>query len=79
MLNRLFHLRSHQTTIRTEILAGVTTFLTMSYIIFINPAILAQTKGLNNQPDPMMPATADDNKVMVLTDLDNVIANPSIF
>jgi adenine/guanine/hypoxanthine permease len=43
MLNRFFNIKNSQSTVRTEILAGVTTFLTMSYIIFINPALLAQT------------------------------------
>jgi len=39
----LFQLEKNHTTVRTEILAGITTFLTMSYIIFVNPAILSQT------------------------------------
>lgn len=43
MLERLFKLKAHNTTIRTEILAGITTFLTMSYIIFVNPEILSST------------------------------------
>src|SRR3546814_10089966 len=43
MLERFFQLREHGTTVRTEILAGVTTFLTMSYIIFVNPEILSST------------------------------------
>lgn len=43
MLERLFKLKEHNTTIRTEILAGITTFLTMSYIIFVNPEILSST------------------------------------
>lgn len=43
MLEKLFKLREHGTTARTEILAGVTTFLTMAYIIFVNPAILSTT------------------------------------
>lgn len=43
MLERLFQLREHQTSERTEIIAGVTTFLTMSYIIFVNPDILSST------------------------------------
>lgn len=43
MFERLFRLREHGTTARTEILAGITTFLTMSYIIFVNPAILSTT------------------------------------
>ena len=41
LLERLFHLSSHGTSIRTEILAGVTTFLTMAYIIFVQPTVLA--------------------------------------
>lgn len=41
MMEKLFRLREHGTDIRTEIIAGVTTFLTMSYIIVVNPAILA--------------------------------------
>jgi AGZA family xanthine/uracil permease-like MFS transporter len=42
MLKSFFQLAKHQTTIKTEALAGFTTFLTMSYILFINPTILAQ-------------------------------------
>jgi AGZA family xanthine/uracil permease-like MFS transporter len=40
MLDRYFKLAENGTTVRTEVLAGVTTFLTMAYIIFVNPAIL---------------------------------------
>lgn len=43
MLESLFKLREHGTNVRTEILAGVTTFLTMAYIIFVNPQILSTT------------------------------------
>lgn len=38
---RTFKLEEHQTNVRTEVLAGLTTFLTMAYIIFVNPNILA--------------------------------------
>ncbi|WP_413110822.1 NCS2 family permease [Thaumasiovibrio sp. DFM-14] len=41
MFERLFQLKEHGTTVRTEIMAGVTTFLTMAYIIFVNPAMLS--------------------------------------
>src|SRR5216684_3774598 len=41
MLEKLFRLREHGTTARTEILGGVTTFVTMAYIIVVNPAILS--------------------------------------
>ncbi len=40
MLNKFFRLDENRTSVRTEILAGVTTFLTMAYIIFVNPSIL---------------------------------------
>ncbi|MDW6093649.1 NCS2 family permease [Vibrio rhizosphaerae] len=43
MLEKLFKLSEHGTTMRTEVIAGITTFLTMAYIIFVNPAILADT------------------------------------
>jgi AGZA family xanthine/uracil permease-like MFS transporter len=46
MLSRLeqyFAFAAHQTTWRTELLAGLTTFVTMAYIIFVNPAILSET------------------------------------
>ncbi len=43
MLERLFQLNAHDTTVRTEILAGLTTFLTMAYILFVNPSILGET------------------------------------
>jgi AGZA family xanthine/uracil permease-like MFS transporter len=41
MLDRLFRLKENGTTARTEMLAGLTTFLTMAYIIFLQPAILS--------------------------------------
>jgi AGZA family xanthine/uracil permease-like MFS transporter len=41
MLDRIFRLRENGTTVRTEAVAGLTTFLTMSYIIFVQPAVLS--------------------------------------
>ena len=41
MIARFFKLQENQTNIRTEILAGFTTFITMGYIIFVNPQIMA--------------------------------------
>ena len=38
----LFRLRENQTTVRTEVVAGLTTYFTMAYIIFVNPSILAK-------------------------------------
>ncbi|MFT0532359.1 NCS2 family permease [Castellaniella hirudinis] len=43
MFENLFKLKDHGTSTRTELLAGLTTFLTMSYIIFVNPDILSST------------------------------------
>lgn len=40
MLEKFFKLKENGTTVRTELLAGLTTFLTMAYIIFVNPSIL---------------------------------------
>jgi AGZA family xanthine/uracil permease-like MFS transporter len=42
LLERRFELSARAPTLRTEILAGVTTFLTMAYIVLVNPAILGQ-------------------------------------
>jgi AGZA family xanthine/uracil permease-like MFS transporter len=41
-LERAFHLRAHGTTVRTEVEAGITTFLTMAYVLAVNPLILHQ-------------------------------------
>ncbi|QKJ87649.1 NCS2 family permease [Paramixta manurensis] len=43
MLEKLFQLKAHNTTVRTEIIAGLTTFLAMAYILFVNPTILSAT------------------------------------
>lgn len=43
MLEKLFQLKAHNTNVKTEVVAGFTTFLTMAYIIFVNPSMLATT------------------------------------
>ena len=43
MIEKLFGLNRKETTVRTEIMAGITTFLTMAYILAINPTILGET------------------------------------
>jgi len=45
MLEKFFRLSEHRTTVRTELLAGLTTFLTMAYIIFVQPAVLSGKFG----------------------------------
>lgn len=47
MLKKLFGFDPAKTTIRTEILAGVTTFLTMSYILAVNPGMFSQLDGMS--------------------------------
>ncbi|PRD39184.1 UNVERIFIED_CONTAM: adeQ [Trichonephila clavipes] len=42
MLNQFFKLSARQTTVRKELLAGLTTFMAMSYVLFVNPSLLAQ-------------------------------------
>lgn len=41
MLEKLFHLKEHKTNVKTEITAGITTFMTMAYILAVNPSILS--------------------------------------
>ena len=43
LLDKTFNLTESRTTIRTEVLAGLTTFMTMSYILFVQPAVLSTT------------------------------------
>lgn len=43
MLEKLFHLKENNTNVSTEIMAGITTFFAMSYIIIVNPSILSQS------------------------------------
>ena len=45
-MEKLFQLQAHKTTVRTEMIAGLTTFLAMAYILAVNPSILSET-GLN--------------------------------
>ena len=47
MLNKLFGYDPAKTTIRTEVLAGITTFLTMSYILAVNPGMFSQLEGMS--------------------------------
>ena len=42
MLERIFKLSENHTTVRTEVVAGITTFMTMAYILAVNPSILSE-------------------------------------
>ena len=55
LLERLFHLSEHNTTVRRECLAGLTTFVSMAYILFVNPIILGDA-GMD--PGAVFTATA---------------------
>ena len=46
MLEKLFKLKENNTTVKTEIAAGITTFMTMAYILAVNPSILSEA-GMN--------------------------------
>jgi adenine/guanine/hypoxanthine permease len=43
LLQRVFHLQENQTTVRRELLGGLTTFMTMAYVVVVNPRILAES------------------------------------
>jgi len=60
MIEKLFKLQEKSTTVRVEIIAGLSTFLTMAYIIFLNPAILStdfagNPTGLSMDAAPALP------------------------
>ena len=44
-LERYFSIRERGSTVRTEVLGGIVTFLTMAYIVFVNPAILSRGRA----------------------------------
>ena len=46
MLKKLFGFNPAKTSIRTEIVAGITTFLTMSYILAVNPSMFGELDGM---------------------------------
>ena len=47
MLEKLFKLKQHGTNVKTEVIAGITTFMTMAYILAVNPSILGDA-GMNS-------------------------------
>lgn len=55
MLEKLFKLKQNNTDVKTEVVAGVTTFMTMAYILAVNPSILSAS-GMD--PNAVMAATA---------------------
>ena len=56
-MEKLFHLKQHGTTLKTEIVAGLTTFFAMAYIIFINPTMLGENSPAGMPTTGVMIAT----------------------
>ncbi len=50
MIEKLFQLKARKTDVRTEVIAGITTFLTAAYIVFVNPSILK----VSGMPEPAL-------------------------
>jgi|YelNatPaOPRAMG01_1025707.scaffolds.fasta_scaffold05817_1 AGZA family xanthine/uracil permease-like MFS transporter len=75
MLEKLFHLKEYNTDIKTESIAGLTTFMTMAYIILVNPAILSvpAPNGAGMNFESVMAATAIS--AAIATMLMGLIAN----
>ena len=48
MLENVFHLKENHTDVKTEIMAGITTFMTMAYILAVNPNILSAS-GMDSE------------------------------
>ena len=67
MIDRWFQLSEHQTNVRRELAAGVTTFLTMAYILFVQPAVLS--KDFAGQPTGL-----DHDAVLLATCLASAVA-----
>ncbi len=58
MLEKLFKLKENKTDLKTEIMAGVTTFMTMAYILAVNPSLLSNEYGANMDATAVLIATA---------------------
>jgi AGZA family xanthine/uracil permease-like MFS transporter len=63
LINRFFKLEENKTSIRIEMVGGLTTFMTMSYIIFVQPAILS---GAGMDPGAVMFATCVSSALATL-------------
>ena len=57
-LDKIFHLKENHTDVKTEVMAGITTFMTMAYILAVNPNILSASAKVptfpKNAPPPMV-------------------------
>ena len=74
-LQQFFKLAEHGTTVRTEVVAGVTTFLTMAYIIFVNPSILGDA-GTPSLPPTLTRAKAGGARTLPLQKIRCPVISP---
>ena len=58
MFEKFFKLSANRTTVKTEVMAGITTFMTMAYILAVNPSILGDPTGAAMDPTAVLLATA---------------------
>ena len=65
MLEKLFHLKANNTNVKTEVIGGITTFMTMAYILAVNPLILSAS-GMDSQAILMATALAAFIGTMVM-------------
>ena len=65
-MDKLFKLKENNTSVRTEVVAGITTFMTMAYILAVNPSILSAS-GMDSNAILMATAIASaiDRKSVV--------------
>ena len=70
MIERIFKLKEHETTVSREILAGVTTFLTMAYILIVQPSVLSMDFAV-----PAQPTGLDAGAVLLATCLASAFAS----
>lgn len=69
-MEKFFHLKEHGTTVKTEVMAGITTFLAMAYILAVNPSMLGAA-GMNSQGVFMATALAAAIATIVMALLAN--------
>lgn len=69
-MEKFFHLKENGTTVKTEVLAGITTFLAMAYILAVNPNMLGAT-GMNSQGVFMATALAAAAATIIMALLAN--------
>jgi AGZA family xanthine/uracil permease-like MFS transporter len=76
---RYFGFAEHGTDLRTEIIAGVTTFLTMSYIVVVNPAVMTAIPGENGKPGIAISGYSPDQVQQMLAVVTILSAAAAIF